>query len=86
MDKAKANTQEMVIGSYIGPWQITRMDSPKDAFTEARVYLVNQGQTKTLSMGRAEELGIFDDTGTIDNLDSATGDDSEAASDDDFEF
>ncbi len=85
MDKAKANTQEMVIGSYIGPWQITKMDSPKDAFTEARVYLSYQGQTKTLSMGRAEELGIFDDTGTIDNLDSPTGDD-EAASDDDFEF
>ena len=89
MDKAKANTQEMVIGSYIGPWQITRMDSPKDAFTEAKVYLVNQGQTKTLSMGRAEELGIFDDEGDIDNLDKSSEEDEEdgaVAGDDDFEF
>ena len=89
MDKAKANTQEMVIGSYIGPWQITKMDSPKDAFTEAKVHLQNQGQVKTLSMGRAEELGIFDDTGDIDNLDSPSeGDDFDGgdAAEDDSEF
>lgn len=92
MDKAKANTQEMVIGSYIGPWQITRMDSPKDAFTEAKVHLINQGQVKTLSMGRAEELGIFDTGGDIDNLDSPSEEDefdsdaSDPAAAADFEF
>lgn len=90
MDKAKANTQEMVVGSHIGPWQITKMDSPKDAFTEAKVYLQMQGQTKVLTMGRAEELGIFDAGGSIDNLER-TGDDSELdapalPAPDDFEF
>lgn len=68
MEKAKKNTIEMITGAYIGPWKVTRIDSPKDAFTEAKVYIEHNGETKVLNMGRAEELGIFDEGGGLDNL------------------
>lgn len=68
MDKTKENTQEMIIGSYIGPWKITKIDAPEDPFIEPRITIENDHQTKELSMGKATELGIFDDDGNFDNL------------------
>lgn len=74
MEKAKKNTVEMITGAYIGPWKVTRIDSPKDAFTEAKVYIEHSGETKMLNMGRAEELGIFDEGGSLDNLEEPKSD------------
>ncbi len=68
MNKAKKNTQEMIVGSYIGPWQIIGISSPQNAFTEAKVTIEYEGLTKVLVMGKAIELGIFTDEGDIDNL------------------
>lgn len=68
MDKSKENTQEMLVGSYIGPWKIVAMEAPKDAFIEPRITIENNGKKKVLNMGKAVELGIFDDDGNIDNL------------------
>ena len=68
MDKAKKNTLEMVKGSYIGPWQITKINAPQGAFSDAKITVVLNGTTKVLSMGRAEDLGIFDPAGDFDDL------------------
>lgn len=68
MNKSKKNTQEMVVGSYIGPWQITGISSPQNAFTEAKVTIEYEGLEKVLVMGKAVELGIFNEEGDIDNL------------------
>ncbi len=73
MDKAKQETLEMVVGSYLGPWKIVRIDAAKDLFTDAKVHLAMNGQSKVLNMGRGEELGIFTDTGIVDNLDHPVG-------------
>ena len=68
MDKTKENTQEMIVGSYIGPWQITKIDAPEDPFIEPRITIEHNQQVKVLNMGKAMELGIFDDEGNFDNL------------------
>ena len=73
MERAKQNTQEMVVGSYIGPWVITRIDSPENAFVDAKVHVEYKGITKILSMGKATELGIFTSEGLIDNLENPVG-------------
>lgn len=70
MDKAKRNTQEMLTGSYVGPWAITKIESAKNGFTEAKVTIEYEGQRKLLHMGKGEELGIFDEDGKIDNLEN----------------
>ncbi|MBT6844039.1 MAG: hypothetical protein HOA17_09665 [Candidatus Melainabacteria bacterium] len=68
IDKSKENVQEMVVGSYIGPWQIKDIEAPEDAYIEPRITVENNFQTKVMSMGRAIELGIFDEDGNLDNL------------------
>jgi hypothetical protein len=73
MERAKQNTQEMVVGSYIGPWIITKIDSPENAFVDAKVQVEYKGITKVLSMGKATELGIFTSEGLIDNLQNPVG-------------
>jgi hypothetical protein len=73
MERAKQNTQEMVVGSYIGPWVIVKIDSPESAFVDAKVYVEYKGITKVLSMGKATELGIFTSDGQIDNLENPVG-------------
>jgi hypothetical protein len=73
MERAKQNTQEMVVGSYIGPWVITKIDSPENAFVDAKVQVEYKGITKVLSMGKATELGIFTSEGLIDNLENPVG-------------
>lgn len=70
MDKAKKNTQELVMGSYVGPWAVTKIDSAKNTYSEAKVTIEYGGQRKVLNMGKSEELGIFDDGGSIDNLEN----------------
>lgn len=84
MDKAKRDTQEMVVGSYIGPWVITKIVSPESAFTDAKVYIEYEGDQKILNMGKAEELGIFTEDGVLDNLEQPIGTLEEEL--DDFEF
>lgn len=73
MERAKQNTQEMVVGSYIGPWVITKIDSPENAFVDAKVHVEYRGIVKVLSMGKATELGIFTSEGLIDNLENPVG-------------
>lgn len=73
MERAKQNTQEMVVGSYIGPWVITKIDSPESAFVDAKVHVEHKGITKVLTMGKAVELGIFTTGGQIDNLENPVG-------------
>jgi hypothetical protein len=73
MERAKQNTQEMVVGSYIGPWVITKIDSPENAFVDAKVHVEYRGIIKVLSMGKATELGIFTSEGLIDNLENPVG-------------
>jgi len=73
MERAKQNTQEMVVGGYIGPWVITKIDSPENAFVDAKVHVEYKGITKVLSMGKATELGIFTSDGLIDNLENPVG-------------
>jgi hypothetical protein len=73
MERAKQNTQEMVVGGYIGPWVITKIDSPENAFVDAKVYVEYRGIVKVLSMGKATELGIFTSEGLIDNLENPVG-------------
>jgi hypothetical protein len=73
MERAKQNTQEMVVGAYIGPWVITKIDSPENAFVDAKVQVEYKGITKVLSMGKATELGIFTSEGLIDNLENPVG-------------
>ncbi len=70
MDKAKKNTQELVMGSYVGPWAVTKIDSARNTYSEAKVTIEYGGQRKVLNMGKSEELGIFDDGGSIDNLEN----------------
>jgi hypothetical protein len=70
MDKAKKNTQEMVVGSYVGPWAVTKIEAAKNTYSEAKVTIEYGTQRKVLSMGKAEELGIFDEQGNIDNLEN----------------
>jgi hypothetical protein len=70
MDKAKKDTLEMTVGSYVGPWQITKIEAPKDAFSDAKITVKYRGQTKAVRMGKAEELGIFDEDGGLDSLDA----------------
>jgi hypothetical protein len=73
MERAKQNTQEMVVGGYIGPWVITKIDSPENAFVDAKVHVEYKGIVKVLSMGKATELGIFTSEGLIDNLENPVG-------------
>lgn len=73
MDKAKRDTQEMVVGSYIGPWVITKIESPDSAFSDAKVHIEYEGDVKVLNMGKAEELGIFTEDGEIDSLEEPVG-------------
>ncbi len=81
MNKAKKNTLEMVTGSFIGPWQIKKVTAPQGAFSDAKLTVEFQGATKVLSMGKAEDLGIFDPAGVLDDLDQ-TGEEFET--DEDF--
>lgn len=71
MEKSKHDSLEVSEGSSLGPWIITKIESPKDSFSDAKVYLQHAEQVRILRMGKAEELGIFDEAGHIDNLDSA---------------
>jgi hypothetical protein len=73
MDKAKRDTQEMVVGSYIGPWVITRIESPDSIFSDAKVHIQLNGDKKILNMGKAEELGIFTEEGQLDDLENPIG-------------
>lgn len=70
MDKAKKNTLEMSEGSFVGPWEIIKISKPTGTFSDAKMTLEFQGTQKVLNMGKAEDLGIFDTAGQIDNLDS----------------
>ncbi|MDA0771756.1 MAG: hypothetical protein O3C63_02315 [Cyanobacteria bacterium] len=71
IEKSNENIQEMVVGSYIGPWQIKEIEAPEDAYVEPRITVENNFQTKIMSMGRAIELGIFDEDGNLDNLETS---------------
>ena len=84
MAKAKSNTLEMGRGSFIGPWEIVSVAEPSGAFSDAKVTVEYQGIQKVLSMGKAEDLGIFDPAGQIDDLETSDqkGDDFE----DDLDF
>jgi hypothetical protein len=84
MDKAKRDTQEMVIGSYIGPWVITKIESPDSIFSDAKVHIQFNNDKKILNMGKAEELGIFTEGGELDDLENPVG--SLEADIDDFDF
>lgn len=86
MDKAKKDTLEMSKGSFIGPWEIIEVTAPKGLSADARLVIEFQGTRKVLNMGKAEDLGIFDPGGQIDDLENSGGDDSddESSSDDDF--
>jgi hypothetical protein len=70
MDKAKQNTLEMGQGSFIGPWEIVDVSAPKGAFSDAKITIEFMGTQKALSMGKAEDLGIFDAVGQLDDLES----------------
>jgi hypothetical protein len=84
MDKAKRDTQEMVVGSYIGPWVITRIESPDSIFSDAKVHIQLNNNKKILNMGKAEELGIFTEEGLLDDLENPIG--SLEMDLDDFDF
>jgi len=86
MDKAKRDTQEMVVGSYIGPWLITKIESPDSVFSDAKVHIEFEGDKKILNMGKAEELGIFTEDGQIDSLNEPVGGSLDEDDFDDFEF
>lgn len=68
MLKAKENTLEISIGNFVGPWQIQDLVAPDGPFSEAKLTLAYQGNEKTLYISKAEDLGIFDLEGRIDNL------------------
>lgn len=86
MDKAKKDTLEMSKGSFIGPWEIIEVTAPKGLSADARLVIKFQGTQKVLNMGKAEDLGIFDPGGQIDDLENSGGDDidDESTSDEDF--
>jgi hypothetical protein len=86
MDKAKKDTLEMSKGSFIGPWEIIEVTAPKGLSADARIIIQFQDTQKVLNMGKAEDLGIFDPGGQIDDLENSGGDDSDddSSSDDDF--
>lgn len=84
MDKAKKNTLEMSRGSFVGPWEIVSVAAPSGAFADAKITVEYRGTQKVLSMGKAEDLGIFDAAGQLDNLESTQNEFEDDDFDDDF--
>lgn len=83
MDKAKKNTLEMGLNNFIGPWVISKIETPKGLASDAKVYLQYESKSITLYMGKAEELGIFDEAGKLDDLENF-GEEANAEDDEDY--
>lgn len=82
MDRARENALELNVNSYIGPWKIIQIEAPKGMMADAKVTLQLDGERRILTLGRAVELGIFDESGKMDNLE----DPDVAATVDNFEW
>lgn len=71
MEKALENTIEVSVGDYVANWEIVEIHSPAAGdLGEPFVRLQRGSEFKILNMGKAEELGIFDQNNLIDDLSS----------------
>lgn len=66
MNKSKDEVLELVRGDYIGPWRIAKIDAGSGLGREALITIEFDGDIRTMKVGQAMELGIFD---LNDNLD-----------------
>lgn len=69
MDKARISALELGLNAYLGPWRIIQITAPKGLSSEAKIVLQLGTEHRVLTLGKAEELGIFDENGHFDNLD-----------------
>ncbi len=71
MRSAKDNTIEVTLNDFIGNWQITEIDRPDGtSMSDPRLVLKRNNETKILSLGKTEELGIYDSNNDFDDLSS----------------
>ncbi len=69
MDKALDNTLEVSVGDYIANWELVEIHSPaSNDLGEPFIRLKRGDEFKILNMGKAEELGIFDEDNLLDDL------------------
>ncbi|MFZ4085515.1 MAG: hypothetical protein ACOYK1_08295 [Vampirovibrionia bacterium] len=69
MDKALDNTIEVSVGDYIANWELIEIHNPaSNDLGEPFIRLKRGDEFKILNMGKAEELGIFDEDNLLDDL------------------
>ncbi|MEB3315572.1 MAG: hypothetical protein VKK32_05115 [Candidatus Melainabacteria bacterium] len=69
MEKALDNTIEVSVGDYIANWELIEIHNPaSNDLGEPFIRLKRGDEFKILNMGKAEELGIFDENNLIDDL------------------
>jgi hypothetical protein len=69
MDKALDNTVEVSVGDYIANWELIEIHNPaSNDLGEPFIRLKRGDEFKILNMGKAEELGIFDEDNLLDDL------------------
>lgn len=83
MSKAKEEFQELLEQDYVGPWQIVKIDAGKSLGKESYITLKYDKELRTMKVGQALELGIFDMDDKLDVFkDAAEGADDASDSGD----
>jgi hypothetical protein len=63
------NTVEVSVGDYIANWELIEIHNPgSNDLSEPFIRLKRGDEFKVLNMGKAEELGIFDEDNLLDDL------------------
>ncbi len=66
MSKAKEEFLELLEQDYIGPWQIIKIEAGKTIGKEAFITIKFEKELRTMKVGQALELGIFDMNDQLD--------------------
>ncbi len=81
MSKAKEEFLELLEDDFIGPWQIVKIEVGKTAGKEAFITIKLDKEIRTMKVGQALELGIFDMNDKLDVFkDAEEGTDDEIGS------
>ncbi len=84
MSKAKEEFLELLEQDFVGPWEIVKIELAKTPGKEAYITLKYDKELRTMKVGQALELGIFDLNDNLDIFrDAADGPDDSAAGSDD---
>ncbi len=66
MSKAKEEFLELLEEDFVGPWQIVKIDAGKSLGKESYITLKYEKELRTMKVGQALELGIFDMNDKLD--------------------